>query len=124
MADLKYEVLLSAVREWQKSLFSTDDDEIREGREGLLSQIPIPQVRIPKLDLIAIARLVPKENLDQALEIAALAERAIALSKELTVLVKGAGVLSLNDAAAKVDVQIAAKEAAEAVQAAAVAAPI
>ena len=39
-------------------------------------------------------------------------------------LVKGAGVLSLNDAAAKVDVQIAAKEAAEAVQAAAVAAPI
>jgi hypothetical protein len=113
MADLRYEVLLSAVREWQKSLLSADDDEIREGREGLLAQIPTPQVRIPKLDLIAIARLVPKEHLDQALEIAAIAERAIAFSKDLTVLVKEAGVLSLNDAANKVDVQIAAKEAAE-----------
>ena len=124
MADLKYEVLLSAVREWQNSLLSADDDEIRAGREGLLSQIPTPQVRIPKLDLIAIARLVPKEHLDQALEIAAIAERAIAFSKDLTVLVKDAGVLKLNDAAAKVDVQIAAKEAAEAVEAAAVATPI
>jgi hypothetical protein len=124
MADPQYNALLESVKSWRNALESGDDEQIEAAKLGLLSRIPTPQVRVPKLDLRGIAQLVPKENMEQAIEIAVLAERAIAFSKDLTVLVKDAGVLSLNDAADKVDVQIAAKEAAEAVEAAAVATPI
>jgi len=124
MADPQYNALLESVKSWRNALESGDDEQIEAAKLGLLSRIPTPQVRVPKLDLRGIAQLVPKENMEQAIEIAVLAERAIAFSKDLTVLVKDAGVLSLNDAADKVDVQIAAKDAAEAVEAAAVATPI
>ena len=124
MADSQYNALLAAVKEWRNAVASGDPDEIATSSAALESRIPVPQVILPKLGLREIALLVPKEHLEQASIVATLAERAIAFSKDLTVLVKDAGVLSLNDAADKVDVQIAAKEAAEAVEAAAVATPI